>query len=113
MTLDFRALQQPSMECILLDDANTVIHVTPPTHGEVKKLEAMRAELQAMKGRKVDNGMLHRVYDMIADLMSHNEERLRITGKELKLKYRLTLLHLLAFEQAYMEFIGEIKAAKN
>lgn len=113
MTLDFRALQQPSMECILLDDANTVIHVCVPKQGAVRKLEALKNDFLAMRGKKADVNAEHKVYDAIAGLMSVNEEGLKISGKELKTKYRLTLMHLLAFEQAYLKFIDEIKSAKN
>ena len=113
MTLDFRALQQPSMECILPDDDNTVIHVTVPRQGDVRRLEAMRSELSAMRSRKPDAAMEQKVYDFIAELMSRNEEGIRISGKDLKVRYRLTLMHLLAFEQAYQKFIREIKSAKN
>lgn len=113
MTLDFRALQQPSMECILLDEANTVIHVGVPKQGAVRKLEALRNDFLAMRGKKLDISAEHKVYDAIAEIMSINEEGLKISGKELKTKYRLNLMHLLVFEQAYLKFIDEIKSAKN
>lgn len=113
MTLDFRSLRQPSIECIMLDDENTVIHVVPPTQNDVKRLETMNRELQAIRAKTPDAAMQKKMYDFLAELMSHNEEDLKITGIELKTKYRLSLTHLLAFEKAYIEFIAEIKSAKN
>lgn len=112
MKLDFRALEQPSLEIILLDDDHTTIHVTTPTHGMLKKLEVMKRSIAALSG-KSDAGTVTKIYSFIADLMSVNKEGLKITGNDLKDKYRLDLRHLFAFEQAYLEFVTEIKSAKN
>lgn len=112
MKLDFRALEQPSMEIALLDDEVTTIHVTTPTQGDLKRLESLQKSIVAL-AKKTDSGAVGKVYDFIADLMSRNKENMKITGKDLSEKYRLGLSHLFAFVQAYNEFIAEIKSAKN
>lgn len=112
MILDFRSLQKPSIELVLLDDENTVIHVETPTQGALLRLKAMQKEVAAMKG-KTDSKTLSKMYDLCAELMSFNRERLTITGEELREKYRIEEDHLLAFELAYLDFIAEIKSAKN
>lgn len=113
MKLDFRALEKPSLEITLLDDDNTTIHVITPTHGMLKRLESMKRELSAMRGKTTDVKTQNKVYGFIAELMSVNEEELKITGSDLKNKYRLGLYHLFAFENAYSDFIAEIRSAKN
>lgn len=112
MKLDFRAIEQPNIEIVLLDDDNTTIHVTTPTHGMVKQLESMKQVLASLDS-KSDENALNKSYEFVAKLMSVNREGLLITGKALRETYRISPLSLLEFVRAYFDFIEEIKAAKN
>lgn len=112
MTLDFRALQKPCIEITLLDDDNTVLHVETPTHGVLMRLQSMRKEAISLKGKN-DPDTLAKMYDLLAELMSFNREGIKLTGTELREKYRLEQYHLLAFEMTYLDFINEVKSAKN
>lgn len=109
-TLDFLSLNKPSLELILSDD--TTIHVETPTHGMLLRFQQMQKEAAALKG-KTDAKALGKMYDLIAEIMSINREGIKLTGDDLRNRYGFEPYHLLAFEHGYLEFINEIKQAKN
>lgn len=112
-TLDFNALEQPSIELTFRDAARTRVTVTAPTTALVEKLQSNLNTINATLGGN-DAAALPAVYDLMAEFISCNEEGLRVTGTELRDKYGWTgILYPFAFMKAYLAMIEEIQNAKN
>lgn len=111
-TLDFNAIQQPTWSIKLKDEAQTVVNLTAPTVELVDRLTAVAPELQKIAENK-DGSTIRAVYELIADVMGCNDAGMTFTAEELRDKYKLTLLDVFVFVSGYMEFIAEIKSAKN
>ena len=110
--LDFNALQQPSWPIKLKDDAQTVVHVSAPTVELYDRLVAATRERE--KATKTKDGRTTRaLYNLIADIMSINDDGYTFTGEELRDKYKLTLVDIIHFVGGYFQFMKEIKEAKN
>ena len=116
-TLDFNLFNQPTLPLVMCDAEHTPFTVTVPTEELVEELEALAPNLNTIF--KSDNPTAHdAVYKLAAKFISCNLEGLQVTAEELKTKYwpksRLTnQLYLLRFFSAYLDFINEIKEAKN
>lgn len=110
--LDFNALQQPSWPIRLKDDAQTVVHVSAPTVELYERLIAATSELETVAEKK-DGGTIRALYDLIAELMSINEDGYIFTGEELRDRYNLNLVDIIRFIAGYMQFQKEIQEAKN
>lgn len=110
--LNFNSLQQPSWEVTLKDTDQTTLHLTAPTVELLDRLTAMAPELREV-AKKKDGRALHSAFELVAQLMSCNEEGFEFTAEELRDRYSMTFIDLLIFVKGYMEFITEIKNAKN
>jgi hypothetical protein len=53
------------------------------------------------------------IYDLAARLISCNRDFLKITGEELRDKYRMDLESAVIFFSAYLDFINDIIKEKN
>lgn len=108
--LDFNALERPTLEITMKDTDRTKIRVTTPTERLYERLLVASAELAHVK----DAAAIRATYDLAAELISCNLDGLIVTADELKDKYRLTWdTDLIVFFSAYLDFIHEIKNAKN
>jgi hypothetical protein len=104
-------VQRPTLELVLNDEAGTTLHLTTPTEGMVQELQDVAAELRdAQKG---DMESVALAYELTARLMSCNRDGVTVTVEDLRGKYRFDLETLFIFYGAYLEFINEIKNAKN
>ena len=110
--LDFNSIMQPTWPVKLKDDAQTVVHLATPTVELLDKLVASTPELQDAAKTK-DGRTIAAVYQLIADVMSCNDDGFTFTAEELRTVYRLTLLDLIRFVSGYLDFIKEIQDAKN
>ena len=110
--LDFNALQQPEWPVTLKDDAKTTVRLTVPTVELIDKFTAMAPELAAAVKAK-DGRTVKTAYSIVADLMNCNTDFLTFTPEELRDIYNMSLLDLLVFTKGYLDFISEIKNAKN
>lgn len=110
--LDFNALQQPTWPITLKDDDKTQINITVPSVDFVDRLTAMAPQLKATAKAK-DGRAIQAAYKLIAEIMSCNDDGYEFTAEELRDHYHMTFLDLLVFVKGYMEFIEEIKEAKN
>ena len=115
--LDFNKLNGPTLPLVMCDEAKTAITVTTPSEGLVEELETVLPELEGVF-KAGDERAINAVYKLAAQFISCNLEGLGVTGEELRTKYwpknRITnQLFLLKFCGAYMDFINEIKSAKN
>ena len=110
--LDFNALQQPSWPIKLKDDEQTVVHVSAPTVELIDRLVAATPELEKVSKTK-DGRTTRALYNLIADIMSINDDGYTFTGEELRDKYKLTLVDIVRFVGGYFQFQKEIQEAKN
>lgn len=109
--LDLTTVERPTLELILNDDAHTKLHLTLPTEGMVQELQGVGKQLgKAQKGNTEGVAI---AYDLTARLMSCNRDGVTVTVDDLRGKYRFDLETLFIFYGAYLEFINEIKNAKN
>lgn len=111
-SIDFNALEQPTIEVVMRDDAKTKITVIAPSEALIEKLSA---NIDIIKNAcKSDNPQsMDECYSLTAEFMSCNKEGLTITGEELRKKYNVNYVMLFVFLKNYMDFIDDIKNAKN
>lgn len=112
--LNFRNFQtsQPSLPINMNDAKETLFTVTAPTVELIERLEANQDSLVEIF-QKGDRQSLNEIWILAADLISCNREQRPVTVEELKGMYGMTYEMLLAFMVCYLEFIEEIKSAKN
>lgn len=111
-TLDFNSYRRPELVLVMKDDAQTVVHVTTPVLQLVEELRANLDTLQSVLGSG-DAEATRQVYNLAAKLINCNLDGLTVTGLELAKKYRLNLKDMADFYEVYLDFIEEIKNAKN
>ena len=110
--LNFNTIQQPTWPVTLKDDDQTTVNLTAPSVELVDRLVAMAPELEEVAKTK-DGRTIRACYELLAEVMSCNADGFKFTAEELRDKYKLTFVDLLILENGYMEFIAEIKNAKN
>lgn len=110
--LDFRSFEQKTWEIVLCDEPGTTLHLTAPTE---ELIEKMTANLQTLTKvfESRDENMIASAYDLAADFISCNTEKLHVTGEELRTKYGFKLVYMAAFFKQYIAFVNEIQDAKN
>lgn len=110
--LDLNTVERPTLELTLQDEARTIVRVTTPTEGLIQELQAVAPELEKSL-TKGDEESQKDIYDLAAKLISCNRDSIKITGEELRGKYRMNLESAIVFYDAYMDFINEIFKLKN
>lgn len=110
-TFDFREIDKASIEITLNDPEGTVLHVTTPPERLIEQLAASADELTKMNGNNIEK--VRASYALNAELISCNLEGVTVTADDLRGKYNVKPIALAAFTAAYMEFINEIRNAKN
>lgn len=111
-TLDFNKLKRPHLLLVMPDEKQTRIKVSTPTEGLIGELQAALPELMEVFDAG-DSETIAAVYDLAARLINNNLSAVTVTAEELAGKYGLNLEYLVAFFDTYVDFIGEITAAKN
>lgn len=109
-TFDFNAIEQPRLEITL--KGGMVVHLELPTVAHIERLQEAAPQLRKAASSH-DLNVIHRNYEFLAELMSCNTEDLQFTAEELETQYRISLRDMLAFYAVYMQFIDEVKSAKN
>ena len=107
---DFNAVTQTTMNITLPDAQRTRLTLTAPKVSLVERLSANAAQMLAVFQSK-DASAIREIYALIAKLLSCNKEHHTVTA-EAALDC-LTTDHVTAFVVAYMDFLTEIKQAKN
>lgn len=110
--LNFRNFAQPTLPITMNDPEETLFTLTTPSVDLVERLQANQDALFAIFS-KGDRSTLDEVWNLAADLINCNREGRHVTVDDLKGRYGMSYQMLLAFLQAYGEFINEIEAAKN
>jgi hypothetical protein len=110
--LNFNRHRPPILPVELLDDACTVLHLTPPTVDLLEELRAKAAELNTLLTGD-DEDIRTGLFDLAARLMSCNRNMRKISPEQLRATYRIDEEDLIVFYQAYTDFIRSIENAKN
>ena len=111
-TLNFNRHRPPILHIEMLDDDNTVLHVTPPTVDLQEELRDSAADFNALLNGG-DAEKRKAIFDLAARLMSCNRNMLKITPEDIQKVYRLDAEDLVAFFEHYVEFVRGIENAKN
>jgi hypothetical protein len=111
-TLDFNSFEQPVLEITMKDDAHTKFEVCAPIEELIEKMEANTKLIEEAVTEGTEE-TIKAVFTLSAELISFNTEGVRVTAEELRDKYKLKLMDIIIFYGAYMDFISDIKAAKN
>ena len=110
--LDLNALEQPTLELTLMDDAHTTLRLIAPDVDLIERLQGAAPKMKKVADSN-DGESVKAIYDLFADLISNNLEGITVTAEELRDKYRVRFVHLMVIGANYLEFINEINAAKN
>ena len=110
--LDFNSFVQPELPITFADANKTIVHVTAPSVDLIDQLEANLDALREL-AKNTNKETVAACYDLAAKLISCNTECLTITGADLRGKYGVSIVMLIAFYSGYLEFIEDIKNAKN
>ena len=110
--IDLNALEQPILEVKLRDQARTIFRLTTPTTKLVEKFVAAKAEV-ADAAKTHNEGKIHMLYELAAEIFSCNEDYKTVTAEELKDVYRMTFHDLVVVFAAYLDFIKGLNEAKN
>ena len=109
---DFNALEQPTLEVTLKDEAKTKVRLTVPTTGVIERFMAMTAEAKKL-AQNPDGALIRAVFAQWAEIFNSNADGLVFTAESLRDEYKLELVHLICFQPVYLDFIAEIQNAKN
>lgn len=110
--LDFNAIQQPTWALRLRDDAQTVVHIAVPTVDLVERMLALSSELSEITTNK-DARAIKALYTLIADVINNNDDGYTFTAEDLRDTYKMSLLDTAYFVAGFLDFVAEIKDAKN
>jgi hypothetical protein len=111
-TVDFNRYRPPILRVPLMDKAETVLHVTPPTVDLQEELRARLPELTALLTGGEDEQRAA-LYDLAARLMSCNRNMRTITAADLRGKYHMDEEDLVVFFNEYASFVRGIENLKN
>jgi hypothetical protein len=110
--LDLNGVDRSTLELTLQDDERTRVRISMPTEGLMQELQSAAPEMiGVMKSGSKDG--IREIYDLAARLISCNRDFLKITGEELRDKYRMDLESAVIFFSAYLDFINDIIKEKN
>lgn len=110
--LDFNTVERPVLELIMQDEARTHILVSTPTEGLVEELAALAPQLENLQQAE-DEEAIATIYDLAARLINCNRNFVKVTPEDLRGKFRMNFESLVIFFGAYIDFINDIKKAKN
>ena len=111
-TFDFNSLEQPTLEVTLKDEAKTRVRLTIPAEGVIERFMSMSEEINTL-AKNPDGALIRAIYNLWAEIFNSNTDGLTFTAKSLRDEYGIKLMHLICFQPAYLDFIGEIQNAKN
>lgn len=110
--LDFNRFRPPILPVQLLDEARTILHVTPPTVELQEELRARLPELSSLL-EGGDEEQRAGMWELAARLMSCNRNWLTIDATQLRTKYGLDEEDLTIFYSTYVDFVKDLENAKN
>lgn len=111
-TLDFNSIERPVLEITMKDDGHTKISLVTPTEALIERLQANASAITETTKQGTAES-IKTVFTLMADFINCNLENITVTAEELRDKYRMRLEDAVVFFSVYMDFIEEIKTAKN
>lgn len=111
-TFDFNSYDRPELEITLKDDAQTKVVICTPTVALIERLQTAASEIKGVVSKGDDEG-INAMYNLMAELVNCNVSGITVTSEELRGKYKMELVDVIVFYSLYMDFVEEIKAAKN
>jgi len=111
-TFDFNSYDKPELEITLKDPDSTKIVLCTPTVALIERLQVAASDIKEVVKEGNENG-ISAMYGLMADLINCNIDGITVTGEELRSKYKMELVDVIVFYSLYMDFVDEIKAAKN
>ena len=108
--LDLTAILQPEFEVVLPD--GTTVFVNFPETKLIERFMRAKSELRAVKNSG-DAKAIQALYELTADILSHNSEGRHFTAEELRDKHKVQFVHLFFIFNDYVDFINEIKNENN
>ena len=111
-TLDFNAIEKPTLDVTMRDKERTVLHLSVPSVDFVEKMQALEPTIKKMKNGSTRENFI-KLYGFFAEVLSHNEDCIKVTAEDLRDIYKLNLVDLFTLYSAYEAFIEDIKNAKN
>lgn len=110
--LDFNAIEKPTLEVTMRDKERTVLHLSVPSVDFVEKIQALEPTIKKMKNGSTREVFM-KLYGFFAEVLSHNEDFIKVTAEDLRDVYKLNLVDLFMLYDEYKDFIEDIKNAKN
>ena len=111
-TFDFTSLEQPVLETTLNDGAHTKVRLTAPTEELFERFLTFSKETKKLT-EKPSGALIRDIFGLYAEIFNCNADGLHSTAESLRDRYGLSLVHLILFQSAYLEFIEELQNAKN
>jgi hypothetical protein len=111
--LDFNAIEKPTLDITMRDKDHTVLRLSAPTVDFVERMQALEPTIKKMKEGNDVRENFKKLYGFFAEVMSHNEDCIKVTAEDLRDVYKLNLVDLFKFYSAYEAFMDDIKNAKN
>lgn len=107
-TFDFNKVKPKTMTVTLSDEKKTTLLVMTPDKKLRDQLVALYENIEDADEDEVQEAL----YDLTAKVMSRNKQGIEITAEKLKELYE-DVDYLMAFLDAYSEFVGELTNSKN
>ena len=107
-SFDFNKVKPKTMNVTLSDENKTVLSVMTPD----KKLRDDLVTLYENVDETDEDEINEALYDLSARVMSRNKQGIEINSKQLKELFP-DHMFIMAFLNAYVEFIGEVVDSKN
>ena len=107
-SFDFNKIKPNTMNVTLSDEEKTTLMVMTPDKGLRDELVSLYEDINDSDEDEVNEAL----YELSAKVMSRNKQGIKITSEKLKELYPDTD-YLMAFLNAYVEFIDEMTNSKN
>ena len=107
-SFDFNKLKPNTMTVTLSDEEKTVLQVLAPNKRLKDEMVALYENIDDADEDDVNEAL----YNIASKIMSRNNQGLEITVEKLKSLYEEPR-YIMAFLDAYSEFIGELTDSKN
>ncbi len=110
--LDFNNIEVQTLDIVLRDEARTEVHLRYPTEGLVQELIRISPEIHKVL-ETGDAESFNLTYDLVARLINCNRDGIKVTGEELRTKYKMDFEMVIVFCTNYLAFLKEVTDAKN
>lgn len=107
-SFDFNKIKPKTMNVTLSDEEKTTLIITTPDKRLRDELVSLKDTIDEAEEDEVEDV----VYELASKVMSRNKNGITITAERLRELYD-DITYVLAFLEAYSEFVGELSNSKN